>query len=86
MEMTLFKQVDPRKLREARVAAGLTQADIAERLDVTKAQVGNIETGFSAIRVDDLPIWALACGVEDLDTLYTDAPRNAFSTRKRNSR
>ena len=83
MEQTLYKQVDPGKLAAARTAAGLTQDQMAQRLGVTKAQVGNIERGFSKIHVDHLPIWADACGVTDLDQFYTEAPRNAFLTRKK---
>ena len=83
MDTTLLRQIDPRKLRAARVAAGLTQAQLAECVNVSKAQVGNIETGFSSIHVDMLPRWAEVCGIADLDTLYTEAAPGAFATRKK---
>lgn len=85
MESTLrhIPQIDPEKLRDARERAGLSQTDIGRILGVGKSQIANIESGYSKLEADYLPLWAAACNVRNVMTLYTTAPRNAFFTRRK---
>ena len=71
-------QIDRHKLREYREAAGLSQADIAPIIGVTKAQVSNIEAGSSRITADAVGVWARTCNVTNVFDLYSDAAPNAF--------
>ena len=71
-------QVDRHKLKAAREAAGLKQEDVADAMSVTKAQVHNIEAGYSGITGDGIGEWAKACGVKNVYDLYSVAPPNAF--------
>ena len=85
MKSTLDKipQIDPDKLRAARDAAGLSQEQMGAIIGVTKAQVGNIENGYSKLGANYLPLWARACGILNVLSLYTDAKPNAFFTRNK---
>lgn len=55
-------------LAPRRKAAGLTQAQLAEKIGVTRASIANWETGVSWPPVSLLPIMAdvLICPIEDL--------------------
>jgi transcriptional regulator with XRE-family HTH domain len=76
----LIRQVDPQKLRTARMAAGLTQQQVADHFGVCKSQITHIERGFSGIDSNRLMAWADLCGVCIVD-LFSFAPANAFRIR-----
>lgn len=63
-------------LRECRLAAGLTQIDLAERLNRTQAFVSAVEVEGRRLDLLQLREWAVACGV-DLVSLV-----QAFEARK----
>lgn len=50
-------------LKEAREGAGLTQADVAERLDMSQSQVSKCERGERRLDVIELREWCAALGV-----------------------
>ena len=52
------------QIKEARSRSGLTQVQLAEKLSVTRAQLGNYEKGVSAIPVNILAEIAEALQVE----------------------
>lgn len=74
-----------RKLREAREAAGLTQAQIAERTGIRQETISRLETG--AIFNPSwrtLGLYAVAVGLElKLDAKPTDAPASPAPVPKR---
>jgi len=49
-------------LREARVAAGLTQADLARHLGTTQSAIARLESGHANPRIDTLDRALRACG------------------------
>ena len=52
------------RCRKAREVAGLDQAQLAERIEVSRATISNYETGFvTKLRPIVLRQWALATGV-----------------------
>ena len=62
-----FEQGDPemgRQLSAARLHAGLTQADIAEEVRVSRQHISNIETGITSPTVRVLRDYLHACGTE----------------------
>ena len=62
-----FEQGDPemgRRLSAARLHAGLTQADIAEEVRVSRQHISNIETGITSPTVRVLRDYLHACGTE----------------------
>ena len=50
------------QLRAMRAAAGMTQRDLAERLGMTHAAVGNIERAQHSTSVEMAKRWAAECG------------------------
>jgi transcriptional regulator with XRE-family HTH domain len=50
-------------LREARAAAGITQADVADAVGVSRQLYADIEAGKTALRMDQLDGIARAVGV-----------------------
>lgn len=52
----------PKRLVEARERNGLSQIDIAKKLDVSPGTVGGWETGAHGIRIERLPAVARAYG------------------------
>jgi HTH-type transcriptional regulator/antitoxin HipB len=52
-----------RVLRESRRRAGLTQAELAQRVGVLQPAVARIETGRARPRVDTLERLLLVCGM-----------------------
>ena len=50
-------------LREARESAGLTQADMAERLGLSQSQVSKCERGERRVDVIELREWCKAIGI-----------------------
>lgn len=57
------------RLAAARAERGLTQADLAEALGVSRPQVANIEAGRSALSVEQLMTAALALSISAADLL-----------------
>ncbi len=53
------------RLRQARLDAGLTQADLAERLDKPQSFVAKVETKERRLDVIEFAMWMAAC--EGLD-------------------
>jgi transcriptional regulator with XRE-family HTH domain len=51
------------KIRDARTAANLTQQALAERVDLTRVTIGNIESGNHASLLDTLLLVSDAVGV-----------------------
>ena len=54
----------PPLLREMRLAAGLTQRELARKLRMTHSLVHNSETAERRVDVAEFADWARACGVE----------------------
>ena len=48
------------RIRQARLAAGLTQEELALRVGLTQGVVSTVEHGVSTIDAPDLPRWAMA--------------------------
>jgi transcriptional regulator with XRE-family HTH domain len=79
------------RVREARLRAGLTQAQLAEKAGMTKGAVSQLEIGESqsstrlasiALALGVSAIW-LQTGRGDLATVYTQAPTLPPSTLER---
>lgn len=64
------------RLRKAREAAALDQAELAERIDVSRRTIGNYEAGRVEPRMIVLKQWALATGVDLSWLLGTTRPGN----------
>src|SRR5437870_12403363 len=72
-----FEQGDPemgRQLSAARLHAGLTQADIAEEVRVSRQHISNIETGITSPTVRVLRDYLHACGTELPEFFYGPLP------------
>ena len=59
----------PKRVIELRKAAGLTQADVAERIDIKLARYGHYERGFRRFPVSIIPKLAEALGCSEADLL-----------------
>ena len=64
-------------LRDVRIAANLTQADVAARLDKPQSYVSKIESGERALRLYELDDYARALGTtpEDLAARVFESER-----------
>ncbi|AWM39833.1 anaerobic benzoate catabolism transcriptional regulator [Gemmata obscuriglobus] len=62
------------RLKERRTALGLTQAEVAERADVTVNYVGRLEAAGAAPGIDLLDRLAQALGTTAAELLPTDPP------------
>ncbi len=72
------------RLRELRRAAGLTQAELAERINVTQPQITNLEMGKRKITADYMGRLAGALHCEPSDIISEPAPQERladFATR-----
>lgn len=56
-------------LREARVTAGLTQGDLAERLGMGQSDISKCEMGTRRLDVVELKLWVEALGAELMDVV-----------------
>ncbi len=54
----------PGLLRQIREEAGLTQRQLAQKLDVSHVLVHKSETGERRVDVSEFMDWSLACGVD----------------------
>lgn len=64
------------RIREARLAAGLTQEQLGERVDLTRVTIGSIEGGHRASLIDSLLLISDAVRVPIWELVRTDeAPR-----------
>lgn len=59
----------PRKLREMREAAGLTQRDLARKLKIAHTLIHASEVAERRVDVMEFCDWCRACGVDPADTL-----------------
>lgn len=71
------------KLRSLRTKAGLTQLDIAEKLDVSAAAIGAWENGRAKPRLTKLGQLAELLGTSAADLMGEDAPEAAISGTSR---
>jgi DNA-binding XRE family transcriptional regulator len=75
---------------EARQAAGLTQAELAERLGVSQAQVARIEKrGYDTYTLTTLRRYVQALGQEyslDIQVRHTPPPKRAHTSRATTAR
>ena len=62
------------RLSSARLQAGLTQADIAEKLGVSRQHISNIETGLTSPTVQVLRDCLQACGTDLAEFFYGPIP------------
>src|SRR6266478_3542019 len=73
------EQGDPdlgRQLSSARLLAGLTQNDIAEKIGVSRQHISNIETGITSPTVRVLQDFLRACGTDLAEFFYGPLPIN----------
>jgi len=56
------------RLRQVRLDAGLTQADLAERLDKPQSFVAKVETQERRLDLIEFVMWIVACG--DLEAAH----------------
>src|SRR6267142_1631108 len=71
------EQGDPelgRQLSSARLLAGLTQNDIAEKVGVSRQHISNIETGITSPTVRVLRDYLHACGTDLAEFFYGPLP------------
>ena len=60
-----------KRMQDARIAKGLTQADLAQRVDLTPKYLSNLECGFRMPRMDTFVDIANALNI-DANTLLVD--------------
>lgn len=60
----LMAQIAGREIRKARVSAGLTQAEVAERLHATATYITNVEAGRVNLTLGQLSRIAAAMGAD----------------------
>ena len=51
-----------KRIKQARQEVGMSQKELARRVDRTQGVVSTVENGFSTIDAPDLPMWAAALG------------------------
>lgn len=62
----------PERLRRMREDAGLTQAELADRLNVIQTWVSKRERGVHRVTPDDVAEWAEACGYRGATVFVTN--------------
>jgi transcriptional regulator with XRE-family HTH domain len=70
------------RLRELRTNRGMTQADLAERAQVTVTYIGRLEGGGAAPGIDLVERLATALGTTMADLLPVEAPRDSVAVLK----
>jgi putative transcriptional regulator len=76
---TLTDKGDPelgRQLSSARLQAGLTQTDVAEKIGVSRQHISNIETGITSPTVHVLHDYLHSCGTDLPKFFYGPLPAN----------
>ena len=74
------------RLREVRVSRGMTQAQLAERAEVSEAYVGRLERGRAAPGVDLVARLAVALGTTPGDLLPLSGQPDAVSVLREQAR
>lgn len=64
-------------LKKARLALGLTQAQVAERIKKDQGVISRYETGHHGIDPDTAPLLASVLGLDVITVLYGPAKRRA---------
>jgi transcriptional regulator with XRE-family HTH domain len=59
-----FYEAFGRIIRDARLAAGLTQAQLGSRLDLTRSSIANVESGRQRLQVHQLAVISESLDVE----------------------
>jgi transcriptional regulator with XRE-family HTH domain len=59
------------RIREARTIAGLTQQQVADRAELSRASVANIELGMQAVTVHQLLLLSRALSVDPISLVPT---------------
>lgn len=67
------------RMRKARIAAGLSQTQVADRLGLDRSSVSQFELGNQAFTVDKLYIYAEVIGVELVDMMPRRGEREELS-------
>jgi transcriptional regulator with XRE-family HTH domain len=70
------------RLRELRTNRGMTQADLAERAQVTVTYIGRLEGGGAAPGIDLVKRLATALGTTMADLLPAEAPKDSAGVLK----
>jgi transcriptional regulator with XRE-family HTH domain len=65
-----------RRLSSIRLRAGLTQADVAGKVAVSRQHISNIETGNTSPTVRVLQAYLLVCGMDLAEFFYGPLPIN----------
>ena len=84
-----FEQGDPEmghRLSGARLQAGLTQADIAETVGVSRQHISNIETGITSPTVRVLRDYLHACGTDLAQFFYGPLPTDQTPRQREHHR
>lgn len=58
------------KIKEVRMARGMTQSELAEKIGVSRSTVAMWETGANVPNADKLPTVAKALGCKSIDELF----------------
>lgn len=77
----LLKMALGRRIAARRAELGLTQQELADRMNTTRSQVTAWETGRNGISVEDLPWMAHHLGMTATDLLGGFPQTNTLSTR-----
>src|SRR2546426_5871492 len=83
------EQGDPelgRQLSSARLLAGLTQSDIAEKVGVSRQHISNIETGITSPMVRVLRDYLHACGTDLAEFFYGPLPTDQTPRQREDHR
>lgn len=60
------------RIKEIRVAKGMTQVELAEKLGLSQAEISRKESGTTAVETSQLYAFAVALGVTVSDLLETE--------------
>ncbi|MCC3359125.1 helix-turn-helix domain-containing protein [Bacillus sp. REN16] len=68
----LKDEVIGKRIRQARMEVGFSQAELAEGVDMTRAQIGNIETGRTVLSLKDAGLICDFLGLDIKELLDTE--------------
>jgi transcriptional regulator with XRE-family HTH domain len=86
---TASEQGDPEmgeRLSLVRLHAGFTQADVAEKVGVSRQHISNIETGFTSPTVQVLRDYLHACGTGLAEFFYGPLPTDQTPAQREHHR